>query len=111
MTGQDVIKRYDAMGDYARGNWENLWQECADWCWPSNDNINEVHTPGAEKPPQRMIDSCIEANYNFAAGYSAHMFTPNMWILLAHVYPQHAMGQVSQPQPGYNGQARRGPVV
>jgi hypothetical protein len=88
MTGQEIIKRYNSMGDYARGNWEQLWQECADWCWPLNDNINRVRTPGEEKPPQRMIDDCIEANYNFASGFFSHMFPPNtVWAKFRHPDP------------------------
>lgn len=89
MTGQEVIKRFDSLGSYSRGNWETLWQECADWCWPNNDNINRVRTPGEEKPPQRLIDTCIEANYNFASGFFSHMFPPNtVWAKFRHTDPQ-----------------------
>jgi hypothetical protein len=88
MTGHDIIKRYDALEGNSRQNWMNLWQECADWCMPTNDNINRIRVEGQEKPPQRMIDTCIEANYNFASGFFSHMFPPNsVWAKLRHPDP------------------------
>jgi hypothetical protein len=88
MTGRDIIKRYDTMNSNVIGNWETLWQECADWAFPSNDNINQIRVGGQEKPPQRMIDTCIEANYNFAAGLFSHLFPPNtVWARYRHPNP------------------------
>lgn len=88
MTGQQIVKRYDQLDDYVGANWRNLWQECSDWCMPTNDNINRVRTPGQEKPPQRMIDSCIEANFNFASGFFSHIFPPNtVWAKFRHPSP------------------------
>ena len=88
MTGEEIVKRYNSMGD-ARGNWETSWQECADWCWPTNDNVNTIRTKGVEKPTQRLIDTCIEALYNFASGFFSHMFTPNMiWAKIKHPNPE-----------------------
>ena len=85
MTGAEIIKRYDTMNDNALGNWKNLWQECADWCWPTNDNINNIRVEGQEKSSQRMIDTCIEANYNFASGFFSHLFPPNtVWAIYRH---------------------------
>lgn len=88
MTGQEIIKLYDAMdGDV--GNWKNLWQECADWSLPTNDNINRIRVEGQEKPAQRMIDTCIEANFNFASGFFSHMFPPNsIWAKYRHPDPK-----------------------
>ena len=77
MDGKNLVRKFDSMNQYALGNWKNLWQECADWCLPTNDNINRVRYGGLEKSPQRMIDTCIEANYNFASGFYSHMFPPN----------------------------------
>jgi hypothetical protein len=88
MNGQQIIKRYDQMDDYVGANWRNIWQEAADWCMPTNDNINRVRTPGQEKPPQRMIDSCIEANFNFASGFFSHIFPTNtVWAKFRHPSP------------------------
>ena len=88
MTGKEIIKLYDAMdGDV--GNWKNLWQECADWGDPTNDNINRIRVEGQEKPTQRMIDTCIEANNNFASGFFSHMFPPNsIWAKYRHPDPK-----------------------
>ena len=89
MDGKNIIKRYDSMNSNVIGNWMNLWQECADWCYQTNDNINRIRVAGQEKPPQRMIDTCIEANYSFAAGFFSHMFPPNtVWAKYRHPFPQ-----------------------
>ena len=88
MNGNDIIKKYETMNSRVRGNWENLWQECADWCFPTNDNINRIRVGGQEKPPQRMIDTCIEANYTFASGFFSYMFPPNtVWARYRHPDP------------------------
>lgn len=88
MEARDIIKKYDSMSSHVIGNWLNLWQECADWCYQSNDNINRIRVAGQEKPPQRMIDTCIEANNNFASGFFSHMFPPNtVWARYRHPNP------------------------
>jgi hypothetical protein len=90
MTGADIIKRYDSMNDYARGNWMNLWQECADWCLPINDNINRIRVSGQEKPVQRLIDFGISANFNFASGFFSHIFPTNsVWAKYRHPLPEY----------------------
>ena len=89
MEARDIIKKYDSMSSHVIGNWLNLWQECADWCYQSNDNINRIRVAGQEKPPQRMIDTCIEANNTFAAGFFSHMFPPNtVWARYRHPDPR-----------------------
>ena len=88
-SGADLIKRYDSMDSNVIGNWRQLWQECADWCFQTNDNINRIRVAGQEKPPQRMIDTCVEANYSFASGFFSHMFPPNtVWAKYRHPSPQ-----------------------
>ena len=88
MDANSLIKKYESMDSTVRGNWMNLWQECADWCFPTNDNINRIRVGGQEKPPQRMIDTCIEANYAFASGFFSHMFPPNtVWAKFRHPSP------------------------
>ncbi len=88
MDAHSLIKKYESMDSTVRGNWMNLWQECADWCFPTNDNINRIRIGGQEKPPQRMIDTCIEANYAFASGFFSHMFPPNtVWAKFRHPSP------------------------
>lgn len=89
MTGQDIIKKFDSMNDYVIGNWLNLWQEASDWCMPTNDNVNNIRVAGLEKPPQRLTDTCIEANFNFASGYYSHNFPPNsVWAKFRHPDPK-----------------------
>jgi len=69
-------------------NWDNLWQECADWCLPHKDNINRVRVAGQEKPPQRLTDTAIEANFNFASGMYSYMFPPStVWAKFKHPDP------------------------
>tara|TARA_X000001382_G_scaffold26131_1_gene16592 strand:- start:6996 stop:8636 length:1641 start_codon:yes stop_codon:yes gene_type:complete len=88
MDGNTIIKKYNNMSSNVIGNWQNLWQECADFCFPTNDNINRIRVAGQEKPPQRMIDTCIEANYSFASGFFSHMFPPNtVWAKFRHPSP------------------------
>ena len=88
MNGNLILKKHDSMSSNVVGNWMNLWQECADWCYPTNDNINRIRVGGQEKPPQRMIDTCIEANYTFASGFFSHMFPPNtIWARYRHPNP------------------------
>jgi len=89
MTGADILKRHDTMNDYVTSNWMNIWQEMADWAWPTNDNINRVRVSGQEKPPQRLTDTCIEANFNFATGFFSHLFPPNtVWAKFKHPQPK-----------------------
>lgn len=77
------------MDDYARGNWMNLWQECADWSMPTNDNINRVRISGQEKPVQRLIDIGISSNYNFAAGFFSHTYpSSTIWAKYRHPLPR-----------------------
>lgn len=88
MAPNDVIKLYDSLFQN-QANWRNLWQEFADWCMPTHDNINRVRTSGEEKPPQRLVDTAIEANYNFAAGFYSQMFpSDTMWAVLKSQSPE-----------------------
>ena len=89
MTGAEIIKWFDRLNNNAASNWTQLWQECADWAWPTNDNINQIRVGGQEKPSQRMIDTCIEANFNFASGFFSNMFPPNVvWAKFRHPDPE-----------------------
>ena len=36
MDAKFIIKKYDAMNANVHGNWMNLWQEGADWCYQTN---------------------------------------------------------------------------
>lgn len=89
MDGNYYYKLWDSMRDNAR-NWETLWQESADWSLPRKDEITNIRVQGLEKPAQRMIDTCVEANWSFASGFYSYMFpSQTIWAKLKH--PQPAM--------------------
>ena len=83
-------KMWQELGDISQiSNWKTLWQECTDWALPRKDNILQVKVEGVEKPVQRMIDVCIEANDNFATGFFSRMFPAgNVWGKFKHPDPE-----------------------
>ena len=90
MDGSSQCRMWDELGNIAQiENWKTLWQECTDWALPRKDNILKVNVEGMEKPVQRMIDVCIEANYNFATGFFSRMFPAgNIWGKFKHPDPE-----------------------
>lgn len=90
MDGNSQCRMWDELGNIAQiENWKTLWQECTDWALPRKDNILKVNVEGLEKPVQRMIDVCIEANYNFATGFFSRMFpSGNIWGKFKHPDPE-----------------------
>ena len=89
MDGNSQCRMWDELGEISQiENWKTLWQECTDWALPRKDNILKVNVEGLEKPVQRMIDVCIEANYNFATGFFSRMFPAgNIWGKFKHPDP------------------------
>ena len=88
LDGSKEIRMWEHMENDNK-NWDNLWQECADWCLPHKDNITRVRVAGQEKPPQRLTDSCIDGNFNFASGMYSYMFPPStIWAKFKHPDPQ-----------------------
>lgn len=88
VDGAKWMKVWDAMVNVA-SNWTNYWQECADWCLPRKDAVTEIRVQGMEKPAQRMIDTCVEANWNFASGFFSYMFpSQTVWAKLKHPQPE-----------------------
>ena len=80
LLGFQLYQKWQVMYEDSN-NWRNLWQECADWSQPTKDNILRLRLQGQEKSPQRIIDTCIEANNNFASGNYANLFPPNIsWV-------------------------------
>lgn len=59
-TAQNLI---DQLSQYQsdRGNWPNLWQECADYGMPGNRQFTTKHSPGHEQEDtfQTVAESCI----------------------------------------------------
>jgi hypothetical protein len=87
MDGSNYFKLWKSMNDNA-SNWEKMWQESADWCLPRKDNITSIRVQGMEKPAQRMIDTCVEANWNFASGFFSYMFpSQTVWAKIKHPVP------------------------
>ncbi len=89
MNDDAHIRMWDELGEMAQiENWKTQWQECTDWALPRKDNILKVNIEGVEKPVQRMIDTCIEANYNFATGFYSRMFPAgSIWGKFKHPDP------------------------
>jgi len=81
---------WEELGSVAQiQNWKSLWQECTDWALPRKNNILSVTIDGAGKPIQRMIDSCIKANYDFATGFFSRMFpSGSIWGKFKHPDPE-----------------------
>ena len=78
------IKMWEQMQG-TNSSWGSIWQECSDWCLPHKDNITQVRTGGQDANPQRMTDTCIEANFNFASGFYSYMFPPSsVWAKFKH---------------------------
>jgi hypothetical protein len=87
MNGASHMRIWEGLDEDAR-NWTTLWQECVDWSLPHKDNITRISIGGEEKPVQRMIDTCVEANFNFASGMYAYMFpTGTVWAKFRHPNP------------------------
>lgn len=89
MDGSQYCQKWEQLGTSGSiDNWKNIWQETADWCLPSKDNVLRVSVEGTEKPVQRMIDTAIEANYNFATGFHSRLFpSGSMWGKFKHPDP------------------------
>lgn len=90
MDGNSYCRMWEELGSISSiENWKTLWQECSDWSLPRKDNILKVNIEGVEKPVQRMIDTCIEANYNFATGFFSRMFPAgSIWGKFKHPDPK-----------------------
>lgn len=90
MDGSSYVRMWEELGTISSiENWKTLWQECVDWALPRKDNILKVNIEGIEKPVQRFIDVCIEANNNFATGFFSRMFPAgSIWGKFKHPDPE-----------------------
>lgn len=87
-NGARYLRMWDQM-DNSHKSWDNLWQECADWCLPRKDNITNVRVQGQENNPQRLTDTAIESNFAFASGMYSYMFPPStVWAKFKHPDPE-----------------------
>lgn len=69
-----IIGRYNQLkNESGRSNFENRWEEAAEYCDPKNNNINKVTTAGERKPVNRLIDVGISSNKMFQSGLSSYL--------------------------------------
>jgi len=68
-----------------RHNWEDLWQECGDFCLPENSSITLIRTPGERRDSNRYIDYGIRSNETLAGGLFSYLTPPNqVWQKINH---------------------------
>lgn len=73
-TADDIVRRYDALKG-ARGQWEDHWQEVAEYIFPRRSGFNVSNSPG-EKKMQKIVDGTgVQALELLAAGL--HGFASN----------------------------------
>jgi hypothetical protein len=72
MDAQELLDRLSQYKD-GRGNWPNLWQECADYGMPGNRQYTIKHAAGQpqEDTYQTVAETCI---IELAAGLYSYMF-------------------------------------
>ena len=72
MTAEEIIARQEVLeADYA--NWHTLWQECADYGLPGDNQITRREAPGSARPD--LFDSTAEDSIiQLAAGLYSYMF-------------------------------------
>lgn len=78
---EQQIKRLDSLkSSEERQNFETLWQAGADFCNPSNSDIQTISAKGQRRKVRRVIDTGIEARRKFATGmYSYAIGTGNFF--------------------------------
>ena len=75
MDAQSLIKLYKReKSSSERSNFDDLYQSCAEFCNPKNDDIQKTKVAGDRKDSERLIDIGIKARRMFTAGMMAHLF-------------------------------------
>jgi hypothetical protein len=70
----DICNRFNQLkNETERSNFEDRWQQQAEFCSPPNNNVNTVRTAGERKPIERLIDVGIRSNRIFTSGLSSHL--------------------------------------
>jgi len=82
MKATDLIKLYESEKNSGeRGNFNTLYQTCAEYCNPPHDNINQINASGERKPTSRLIDIGIKSRRMFTAGMMSHLFPQGQnWV-------------------------------
>ena len=73
MTAEEIITMFEGF-ESDRSNWDNRWQECADFGMPQNSQITHKRAKG-QKPAFDLFDTTAEeSNIQLAAGLYSYMF-------------------------------------
>lgn len=71
---ENICNRFNQLkNETERSNFENNWQAQAEYCSPTNNNVNTVRTAGERKSSERLIDIGIRSNRIFTSGLSSHL--------------------------------------
>lgn len=82
-----IHKRYKTMRE-ARRNWDNLWQEQADYIMPKRSNITVRRADGAKQTEKLFDSTAIKANRDLSAFISSAMTSPVVrWFSLKMADP------------------------
>ena len=72
MTAEEIIRRMEQF-EAGRTNFDNQWQDCADYGQPNSNQITQRYSPGQAKPD--LFDTTAEdSNIQLAAGLYSYMF-------------------------------------
>lgn len=79
---ETLVKRFDTI-KANRGQWENLWQSCANYCLPQKAIITETRRPGQKVKTDIYDSTAIQSAQIFAAGLHSYMTNPSaQWFAL-----------------------------
>lgn len=73
MNAQDIIKNLNQMKS-ERSNWDTLWQDCADYGMPGNNQITRKTSPGQRRYDHLFDSTAEDSNIQLAAGIYSYMF-------------------------------------
>ena len=77
MTPEEAIKRQKEL-ESERANWQNYWQDLANFCLPRKAHITEKKSPGQMQDFHRIFDStAIRSLKIMAAGFHSHLTNPS----------------------------------
>lgn len=78
----NLIKRFDSIKS-ARSNWEDHWQDCADYCLPQKATITNIRSPGTKLKTDIYDTTAIQSAQIFAAGLHSYLTNPaSRWFAL-----------------------------
>jgi len=72
-SAEDIIARMEQL-EQNRTNWENQWQDCADYGMPQNNQISRKKAPGSAAALDLFDTTAEDSNIQLAAGLYSYMF-------------------------------------